>query len=157
MEDKFKLRSATRRALWRWASTTKTIERLERERDYFRKMADDARCMLKAQQLTGMPGGGKLPDLSDVIAQVERSANMYVQQSERINSEIAAAMELRNEIQSCIIKLDPIQQKIIAYRYQDGYTWRFIGIKINYDEKSARRIEARAVDQIAADLKNLPQ
>ena len=152
MSEKYKSRNAVRRILWQWANTTRTIERLEAERAYFRSMADEAHCMLKAQNLSGMPGSGRISDLSDVMEQIEKSAEMYARQCERINAEIADALRLRNAIQDFVSRLTPVQEKVITYRYRDGHEWQFIAIKMNYDEKSVRRIETQVVDLIAKSL-----
>jgi hypothetical protein len=153
LDEKFKARNSARRVLWKWANTKKTIERLENERAYFKGLADDARCMLKAQNLTGMPGGGVAADISDIIVQVEKSSAIYASQCERINEEIADALQIRNMVYNFITKLTPIQEKVITYRYLEGYTWQFIALKINYDEKSARRIETRVVDNLVEHMK----
>lgn len=147
--DKFKTRSATRRILWRWANTGEIIRQLEAERSFFRTMSDDARCMLKAQNLTGMPRGGKQQDISDIIAQVEKADRMYLDQCDRINAEIEDVLRLRNTMQAVISKLTPVQERVIMARYKDGGSWQYIAIKMNYDEKSVRRIETQAVDYIA--------
>lgn len=154
MSENFSSRSAARRMLWKWASTKATIERLERERHYFKTRMDEAGDVLKAQQLSGMPGSGRISDLSDIMAQIEASANMYAAQSERINAEIAETLQIRNMVEGFIKSLTPIQEKIVCYRYQDGYSWQFIGLKMAYDERSVRRIEEQAVDKLAEVMRN---
>lgn len=152
MEELKKRRQAMRRILWRWAGTREIITRLEEERAYFRARADEARCVLKAQRLTGMPAGGSISDLSDVMVHIEQSVDMYTRQAERINAEIAEALRLRNTVQDTVGALDPVQEKVIRYRYERRYSWKFTAIKMNYDERSARRIEAEAVDKMAEAL-----
>lgn len=149
MADKFKIRNAARRILWRWANTTEVLQKLERERSFFRRMSDDARCMLKAQNLSGMPRGGKQSDISDIVVQVEKTERIYQEQCERINAEIEDVLRLRNAMQAIISNLTPIQERVITYRYKDGGSWQFIALKMNYDQASVRRIETQAVDYIA--------
>ena len=147
-------RNEIRRKLWQWGGTMEKIRRLEQERDFYRRRVDDARVTLKSPDFSGMPKGGKSSDLSDVIVGVMREAERYERQLGRIDAEIAAALEHRNRMQDCISRLTPIQEKIITYRYGDGYNWRYIAIKTNYDEASVRRIDAQSADAIAAMLEN---
>ena len=152
MQDKFKIRNNTRRKLWRWANTTDIIRGLENERAYYRCVADDARCMLRAQNMSGMPRGGKQTDISDIVMQAEKSEKMYAVQCERINTEIEDLLRLRNEMQAIVASLAPLQERVITYRYKDGGSWQYISAKMNYDEASVRRIETQAVDCIAKCL-----
>lgn len=141
-------RNNIRKLLWQWGNTIDKIKRLEKERMFYIGQADDRRITLRSPSLTGMPRSGKNSDLSDVIVGVQREQEMYEQQAERINAEIADALRLRNCMQQCIDRLTPVQEKIIAYRYADGHSWRYIAMKLNYDEASARRIENQALDAI---------
>lgn len=145
-------RNEIRRKLWQWGGTMESICRLEKERDFYRQRVEDARVTLKSPDFSGMPKSGKHSDLSDVIVSVMREAERYEEQLIRIDAEIAAALKHRNRMQDCISRLTPIQEKIIACRYADGHSWRYIAIKTNYDEASVRRIDAQAVDVIAAML-----
>ena len=141
-------RNNIRKMLWAWGNSIDKIRKLERERTFYRDQADDRRITLRSPSLTGMPRGGKHSDLSDVIVGVQREQAMYERQAERINTEIADVLRLRNCMQQCIDRLSPLQEKIIAYRYSDGHNWQYIAMKTNYDEASVRRIDTQAVDAI---------
>lgn len=141
-------RNSVRKMLWMWGNTVSKVKRLEQERAFYRSQADDRRITLRSPSLSGMPKGGKPSDLSDVIVSIQREQEMYEQQAERINAEIADALRLRNCMQQCIDQLTPLQAKIIAYRYSDGHNWQYIAMKTNYDEASVRRIDTQAVDAI---------
>lgn len=143
-------RNQTRRLLWQWGMTLERIRKLEQERAGFRTMADDARRTLRSPNMSGMPKGGKTSDLSDVIVNALRETDMYEAQVQRINTEIDAAIHLRNCIEDCVTQLPPIQERILTYRYVDGRSWRFIAMKLNYAEEYVKDIDARAVDAVAA-------
>ena len=68
MEERRNTRNAVRKLLWRWGNTMTALRRLEREREEAQRWANDARDTLRAQNLTGMPRGGRQSDLSDVVA-----------------------------------------------------------------------------------------
>ena len=141
-------RNNIRKLLWQWGNTIDKIKQLEKERMFYIGQADDRRITLRSPSLTGMPRSGKNSDLSDVIVGVQREQEMYKRQAERINTEIADALRLRNCMQECIDRLSPLQEKIIGYRYSDGHNWQYIAMKTNYDEASVRRIDTQAVDAI---------
>lgn len=152
-DNRYQERKAARKLLWKWGNYVNKINRLEQERAAAQKWADDARETLHAQNLTGMPGsGGKKSDLADVVASVERMEANYRKLVLQVESESADLIRLRNCMEELVAQLDPIQEKIIAYRYIDGHGWQFIAMKTRYDESQARRIERQAVDFIAKHI-----
>ena len=149
MEHTKATRRAMRNLLWQWGNTLTRIKRLEQERAEFREHADDARRTLRSPALSGMPKGGKSSDLSDVVVAICKEAEIYDKQVQRINSEIDAAMNLRNCIEDCVSQLTPVQEKVITYRYVDGRSWRFVAMKLNYDEDYVRKLDTQAVDALS--------
>lgn len=152
MEDRRKTRNAVRRLLWRWGNTISALRRLEREREEAQKWANDARDTLRAQNITGMPRGGRKSDLSDVVAEYIHRAEMYDDLVKQIDAEIAERIRLRNCIEALVAQLTPMQEKVICYRYIDGHAWRYIAMKMNYDEDHIMRVERQAVDYIAQNV-----
>ena len=149
MEDRRKTRNAVRRLLWRWGNTISALRRLEREREEAQKWANDARDTMRAQNITGMPRGGRKSDLSDVVAEYIHRVEMYDDLVKQIDAEIAERIRLRNCIEALVAQLTPMQEKVICYRYIDGHAWRYIAMKMNYDEDHIMRVERQAVDYIA--------
>ena len=152
MEERRNSRSAVRKLLWRWGNTMTALRRLEREREEAQKWANDARDTLRAQNLTGMPGGGRKGDLSDVVAEYMRRVEMFDDLVKQIDAEIAERIRLRNCIEALVAQLTPMQEKVIGYRYIDGHAWRYIAMKMNYDEDHIKRVERQAVDFIAQNV-----
>ena len=152
MEDRRKTRNAARRLLWRWGNTISALRRLEREREEAQKWANDARDTLRAQNITGMPRGGRKSDLSDVVAEYIHRVEMYDDLVKQIDAEIAERIRLRNCIEALVAQLTPMQEKVICYRYIDGHAWRYIAMKMNYDEDHIMRVERQAVDYIAQNV-----
>ena len=152
MEDRRKTRNAVRRLLWRWGNTMTALRRLEREREEAQRWANDARDTLRAQNLTGMPGGGRKSDLYDVVEEYMRRVEMFDDLVKQIDAEIAERIRLRNCIEALVAQLTPMQEKVICYRYIDGHAWRYIAMKMNYDEDHIMRVERQAVDYIAQNV-----
>lgn len=152
MEERRKTRNAVRRLLWRWGNTITALRRLEREREEAQRWANDARDTLRAQNITGMPRGGCKSDLSDVVAEYIHRVEMYDDLVKQIDAEIAERIRLRNCIEGLVAQLTPMQEKVIGYRYIDGHAWRYIAMKMNYDEDHIMRVERQAVDYIAQNV-----
>lgn len=152
MEDRRKARNAVRRMLWRWGNTMTALRRLEREREEAQKWANDARDTMRAQNITGMPRGGRKSDLSDVVAEYIHRVEMFDDLVKQIDAEIADRIRLRNCIEAMVAQLTPMQEKVICYRYIDGHAWRYIAMKMNYDEDHIMRVERQAVDYIAQNV-----
>lgn len=152
MEERRNTRNAVRKLLWRWGNTITALRRLEREREEAQRWANDARDTLRAQSLTGMPRGGRQSDLSDVVAEYIHRVDMYDDLVKQIDAEIADRIRLRNCIEGLVAQLTPMQEKVIGYRYIDGHAWRYIAMKMNYDEDHIMRVERQAVDFIAQNV-----
>lgn len=150
--NRYQERKAARKLLWRWGNYVSKIKRLEEEHAEARKWADNARETLHAQNLSGMPRSGKRTDLADVVASVERMEANYRKLVLQIETESADLIRLRNCIEELVAQLNPMQEKIITYRYIDDRSWQFIAFKTGYDESQARRIERKAVDFIAEHI-----
>lgn len=142
-------RRATRSILRIWGSTLYLLDRLEKERAAFRIWADDARDMLRAYVANGAPGGGNRTDLADVIARIEARAAEYDGMERKIDEERAKILQIKRALDEIIAGMDLVQRRVLEYRYIDGHSWQFIAMKMNYNERQVRRIEARAVDSIS--------
>ena len=146
----FERRQKTRKILWRWGNTINDIAKLEREREAFRRWVADAEETLRAQNLDGMPhGNGDKGDLSDVVVNAMHRQEMYREYAEKTEASIRERLRLKSVIDELIQELRPEHERVIAYRYSDGHRWQYIAMKMGYDERQVRRIEAQAVDHIS--------
>lgn len=142
-------RRATRSILRIWGSTLYLLDRLEKERAAFRMWADDARNTLRAYVANGAPGGGSRTDLADVIVRIEARAAEYDSMDRKVDEERAKILRIKRTMDEIISDMDLVQRRVLEYRYIDGHGWQFIAMKMNYNERQVRRIEARAVDFIS--------
>lgn len=142
-------RHKMRRLLWSWGQTLEYIERKREEQRAFFSWADDAANTLKAQAVSDMPRGGKKSDMLDEIARVKKEREMYKEAARRVNDDIAERLELKRIIDEHVKALGAREQRVIELRYQGGHTsWRYIALKMCYDESAVRRIESTAVDKL---------
>jgi len=143
-------RARMRRVLWSWGHSLDEIARLEDESRCFSVWAEDAGNTLKAQRLTGMPGGSGTSDpVGDAVADLEQRRAMYVEASRKTTSEISAILRRKVLIDDLVAALPEIQKRVLELRYIDGHRWTFIALKLHYDESSVRRIETAAVTALA--------
>lgn len=139
----------TRMTLWMWGSTLKFIENARREQQAFLLWANDAADTLKAQRITDMPRGGQAPDMLDVIEHMQHRIEMYREAEKDVENRIEQRLNLKRKLDAIIDDLPPIQNEVIHMRYQEGRQWEYIALKMNYDERSVRRFDRRAVETIA--------
>lgn len=143
-------RARMRRLLWDWGHSLDSIARLEDELHFFSVWAEDAGDTLKAQRLTGMPGGGGTGDsVAQAVEGLERRRAMYVKAADRASDEINEILRRKVAIDDLLDGLPQIQRRVIELRYVDGHRWTYISLKLHYDESSVRRIETAAVSALA--------
>ncbi len=143
-------RARVRRMLWDWGHALDGIARLEDEMHCFSVWAEDAGDTLKAQRLSGMPGGGGTGDsVSDAVEELERRREMYLKAARAASAEISAILQRKVLIDEFLEELPQIQKRIIELRYLDGHRWTYISLKLHYDESSVKRLEAAAVTSLA--------
>ena len=139
-------RARVRRMLWDWGHALDGIARLEDELHCFSVWAEDARDTLKAQKLSGMPGGGGTGNsVSDAVEELERRREMYLKAARAASAEISEILQRKVLIDGMVEGLSLIQKRIIELRYIDGHRWTYISLKLHYDESSVKRLEAAAV------------
>ena len=150
--DRIEQRKSTRMLLMRWGCSEEYVARLERKRKALKVWAEDALDTLRAQDFSGIPGGSHSSDLADVVANAMRRAEIYQDRLENIDREIQEHLRMCSAIDRAVHALSPVAQRVIENRYVNGLSWRLIGLRMNYDERQVRRIDAQAVDQIEKSL-----
>lgn len=150
--DRIEQRKSMRGLLTRWGCSEEYVARLERKRKALKIWADDALDTLRAQDLSGMPGGGRGSDLADVVDRAMHRSEVYNMRIAEIDAEIAQHLRMCSLIDRAVFALSPVAQRVIEYRYVNGLSWRLIGLRMSYDERQVRRIEAQAVDAIEGRL-----
>ena len=149
IEERMERRRATRSILRIWGNTLYLLNRLEKEREAFRAWADDARITLRAYVMTGVPGGGRKSDLSDVIARYEARAEEFDAMERKADEERSKILRIKSAVDDVVAELEMAQRKVLEYRYIDGHGWQYIAMRMNYDERQVRRLETQAVDFIS--------
>ena len=119
---------------------------VEKEREAFRAWADDARITLRAYVMTGVPGGGRKSDLSDVIARYEARAEEFDAMERKTDEERSKILRIKSAVDDVVAELEMAQRKVLEYSYIDGHGWRYIAMRMNDDERQVRRLESQAVD-----------
>lgn len=146
-------RARMRRVLWDWGHSLDGIARLEDELDAFNFWAEDAADTLKAQRLSGMPGGGGAGDsVARAVEDLEYRRGLYLEAARKASQEISAILRRKVIIDELVAALPRIQKRVLELRFIDGHPWSFIALKLHYDESSVKRFEAAAVSRLAKDF-----
>lgn len=70
----------------------------------------------------------------------------------QILAEIGDLLRMRGSVACLLERLDAAQQQVLILRYEKKLSWVQIGIRMNYDERTVRRLEEKAVDIISEGL-----
>lgn len=129
--------------LWRVRDAALELNRLEQE--YEQAKADILH--LKGIAYDGdRVSGGKIGDLSDAIATLERYA-------ERVNAKWDELIALRQETEERINKLkDGRYRAVLKRRYLCGQTLERIAVDLGYSYRQVKRIHGGAMCQIQKDV-----
>jgi hypothetical protein len=140
-----------RRLLWQWGNTAYFVRSKEDEIKQFQAAIDDAYETLEAQKITDMPrgGSGRISSVERAIEDAQHRIEQYGQALERIHEEISRSLALKAAIDEIVEDMKPIEQKVLALRYVDNHRWRFIGLKLYYDEDYVRKIERETVRKLS--------
>ena len=116
------MRARVRMLLGKWGGWTVLMERLRREQAAARAWAEQEPGPLPCELLS------------------------------KIDGEIDDLARLRTVLGALIAELSFEEQQILLLRYEEGMSWIRIAFRLNYDERSVRRLETQAVDKIARGL-----
>ena len=119
-------RSRIRMLLGQWGGWMVLLERLERELSAARQWiarAEDAALLQTARAL-----------------------------ETQILEEIETLLRMRGSISCLLQKLSASQQQVILLRYEKKLSWMQIALRLNFDERTVRRLEERAADALAASV-----
>lgn len=70
----------------------------------------------------------------------------------QIDREIEDLLRLRESLSEPMLRLSAPQQQALLLRYEKGLNWVQISLKMHCDERTARRFEERAVDELAKSI-----
>lgn len=72
--------------------------------------------------------------------------------AEQIERELNDLVRLRLSISPLVLGLTRDEQQVLLLRYESGWSWVKIAAKMHCDERTARRIEEHAVDELSRYL-----
>lgn len=78
-----------------------------------------------------------------------KTLNRIWEKEQKVNDELDLLLQLKEEIQSVIAKVDNMDERLIlTYRYLKNYTWARIGDELSADERTIRRWHDRALSHV---------
>ena len=145
----YEKRGRVRMLLWDWGQVLDLIDRKRHEIETFREWASDADT-LRAVTITGMPrGSGTSDPTAEAAMMLEQRGDSFRRAEKAAQVEIDAMLRRKAAMDELIATLTTTQQRILSMKYIDGHKWRYIALKMNYDERSVRRHECAAVCKLA--------
>lgn len=152
-------REHVRRLLQLWGATTQYCAERHMKMSEYQELIKSA-TGLAAMNVDGMPKGTLTGD--PTARQAEQLAMLKERYSERVNdlwSDICERLAIAHSIESAMIDLNPVEHAVLKYRYEEKKTYIAIAAMLSYSEQSAKRLEAQAVDKVAAnmDIKTIRQ
>ena len=86
-------------------------------------------------------GHGDHDKIGLMLIRIEEQTEMYWDKYNNL-------LELQNDIETSIEKLDPIERTVIRYKYFEGKTFEDIADIINYSFMTVRRIHKRSIEKL---------
>ena len=79
--------------------------------------------------------------IEKLLIRIEEQSDMYWDKYNEL-------LEIQNEIEKAIEKLEPIEREVIRYKYFEGKTFEDIADIINYSFMTVRRIHKRSIEKL---------
>ena len=125
-----------RNYLWRVRDAERELKLLERE---YEQAKSDILHLKAIQYDVDKVSGGKIGDLSDAIAALEKYA-------ERVNAKWDELIALRTEAEGLIEKIaDGRYREVLKRRYLRGQTLERIAVDLCFDYRWVKRLHGRAI------------
>ena len=122
--------------LWRVRDAERELKLLEQE---YEQAKSDILHLKAIQYDADKVSGGKIGDLSDAIAALERYA-------ERVNTQWDKLVALRNEAGTLIEQIaDGRYREVLKRRYLRGQTLERIAVDLCFDYRWVKRLHGRAI------------
>ena len=104
---------------------------------------EHAKYNISSPTWSDMPTGGHgdHDKIGTMLIRIEEQSDMYWGKYNEL-------LEIQNEIEKAIEKLEPIEREVIRYKYFEGKTFDDIADIINYSFTTVRRIHKRSVEKL---------
>ena len=141
-------RAAVRRLLWRWGRFAEFCDARQRELDFYADKLESSRD-LGGRVMDGQPHGSGISDPTARVAlSMGNIIDSYAELVEKIGASIESEKRFKLAMDELINGLPREQRRIIELRYIDGHQWAFIGMKMCMDERTAQRLDERAIEAL---------
>ena len=95
-----------------------------------------------APNMDGMPRGSGVSDPTAARA----FARIRIR--ERYEAQLAELDRAQLELEHLIGSLDPVERRVMRYRYMQGLQWEAVCAAMNYSWRQTHKIHARALDKL---------
>lgn len=135
------LREQIKWKLHKYTDIREECEQIAQQLEQLRATAESPRI----QALDGMPHASSGGDaMTGLVAELVSLQEKYKAKLHRLN---AALAEVENMIGSLG---DPVERRLMRYRYIDGLVWEEVCVKMNYCWRQTHNIHSRILDKLVA-------
>ena len=128
------------------------IAELDDELEWARGRLGYIRDSLRAQNLTGMPGGGEKTDISSIVARLDEEEKALAELERRISAQRAELVRLCCAVESAVSTLPQCHQQILRMWYRQGMNHLQISRACHYSIDRVKHIKSEADGMIARRL-----
>lgn len=136
-EEKLKTAQGRMKArLWEWGDTRNIYKRKCDALARIKKMQAEQENIWQKAEETGR---------EELLRQMEEE---YERETERVKKEIAEVMQKKTEMDRMILQLEEIEQKFVELRFQKGYGFDAIGMRIYTSRATLFRMQERILRKL---------
>lgn len=117
---------------------------LKEEYPQIEQELENINLLRSAGNMDGLPHGSGVSDPTSTAAlQLKALEEQYFNQ-------LAKIAEAKKTIEAMIDELDPVERKVLRYRYIKGLKWEAVCVATHYSWRAVHNIHARALDKLAS-------
>lgn len=126
------------------------IQDLQKQLNNAVSMQQETRDTLKAAEMTGMPRGTNVSDLTGQA--VERTLDKWESRIIYLSDQINYYIDLQKLVDDAVKCLTVDEFRVIDLRYFKGYKMRQVGYKMHFEKTRCYEIHNKAIEKIEIQL-----
>jgi hypothetical protein len=136
------IRDQIKRKLYKYTDVRDECEQVAQQLEQLRATAESPRI----QALDGMPhgSGGGGDAMTGLVAELVGLQEKYKAKLHRLNAALAEVEDMIGSLE------DPVERRLMRYRYIDGLIWEEVCVKMSYCWRQTHNIHSQILDKLVA-------
>ncbi len=134
--------------LWNWGGALDVCKRKHEEIRKLNRILEDAKKL--ANEVPIVKNGQE-----EYQAAMEKLPQEYIQELQSIQIMIEQILKEKNRVDKMIVKLNTEEQEFLHLRYEKGYGYDYISLKIHMSRAQCFRLNEKALDRLLKIEKEL--